>query len=142
MSLPPELLEPMALDSPAPVEVPVTIKTPDGIKVCVLRQADEGAAADYANAQMQGAKWKVFKDPATGADSLKPVGINGLANVRAVLVSRCLYEVLKGKDGVTTRRPFSLDEVKAMDPAVTEPLFERAKAISKLDQKAAQDAKK
>ena len=97
------------------VEVPFTI---DGV-AHVLREADEGAAVKYRNAQMIGMT--------LGPDG-KPIKIAGIADSEPLLVSLCAFRVDNGTI------PVSLETVLSWPPRVVKWLHDKAKEISDLNE--------
>jgi hypothetical protein len=82
-------MEEMCFETLAPVEVPVKI----GSGRYVLREASGDAACRYQNA--------VLKTTKLGPDG-RPTDINGLADCEPLLVSLCLFEIVRttGADDV------------------------------------------
>jgi hypothetical protein len=107
-------------DDLEPIQVPVRV----GQKRYVLREASEAAAATYRNAGLRSARM----------NDGKVVGIEGAADVQALLVSLCLFHFVAGKDGQQLPIPVSLEAVRSWPARVVLKLFERAKQISDLDE--------
>jgi SpoU rRNA methylase family enzyme len=100
-----------------PQAVPLTL----GGKRYVLREASAAAAARWRNAVLRSTKM----------DNGKVVSVDGLADAEPLLVSLCVFEV--AADGVEKQVP--LDTVRSWRASVVKALFEKAKAISELDEK-------
>ena len=114
-----------------PIERPVSI----GQKKYILREASEGAACQYRNATLKGARM---------ADG-KIVGMDGVADAEPLLVSLCLHPVGPNDkirlDTSGNPVPTDLRIIRAWPPRVVRALFDTLKEISpgleeKEDQKA------
>jgi hypothetical protein len=99
-------------------EVPVRM----GGRRYLLREATAAAACQYRNA--------VLRSTRLDQDG-KPEYVDGLADAGPVLVAGCLFEV--DGDGL---KPVPLATVRGLPSRVQEQLFDRAKRLSELDQRA------
>lgn len=106
---------PMTFDL-APIEVPVVI----GGTNYILREASEGGSSAWRNATIAAAKM---------VDG-KVVGLQGLAESQAVLIHHCLYEATDRGKQVPTHT------IRSWPSRITTWLFEKAKEISDLNEKA------
>lgn len=102
----------------------------------LLVEALGDAVAQWRNAQMQGTTLRQSDD-----DSTKTIALGGLADSEPILVSLCLFEpdkegnlILDPRGNVDTRRRVPLSVVRCWPNRVVSRLFERAKAISGLDE--------
>ena len=100
--------------------IPVVIPVRYGERDFVLKEADGEAAATYRNAAMKAAR---FVDG-------KVTNIEGLADVEALLVSLCLFEVKP--DGSHGR--LALGFVKSLPARMLKKLYEKAMEISDLNE--------
>lgn len=114
-------MEPLIFDDIAPVEIPVRV----GSRSYILREASEAAASQYKNAQLKAMKL------AESADGSKHSSIDGMAETEALLVSLCLFE--KTENG--GERTVPILEIKKLPHRIIKPLFEKAEAISGLQNK-------
>ncbi len=112
-------LEPMEFADLEPVLVPVKI----GGRKYVLKEPSEAASVKYRNALMRAAKF--------GTDG-SVTAADGLADLEPLLVSLCLFEL----DKDNFEKPVPLETVLAWPPRVVGPLFERAKALGGIGEKA------
>lgn len=122
--LPDDLRAPMEFETAELIEVPVKIEGKD----YVLREADEAAAVAYTDARMAATK---FESDAN--DKIRVTGMDGLAKVRPLLVSKCLFKVCE--DDPDSMEPVPYEAVLRMKPHIVKELFERAKLISNLEEK-------
>lgn len=103
--------------------IEVTVKM--NSKTYVLREATEEAARTFENARLACNQYS--NDGGTRS-------IRGLADVRSLLVSLCLFELEIGADNsVTHERAVQLSQVRSWPTRITKELFEKAKEISELD---------
>ncbi len=117
-------------DSLELIEVPVTV----GSVKYVLREADEGAAKEFLNARLRGAK----------LEDGKAVGLpEDMAGFQSLLVSRCLFRL--NDDGVAFGSPVAQSILLGYTDAsgkrypgwpsrIVKPIYEMAKKISELDE--------
>jgi hypothetical protein len=122
-----ENLSPIIFDDLAPIEIPVTM----GKKQYILREASEAVAAKWRNHNMQGIR-------VVGG---KVAGMDGVGDTQALLVSLCLCETDENGAVLTIKvgneeipKTVPLAEVRRWHSRIVGPLFDRAKAISKLDE--------
>lgn len=111
--------EEIVIDSLEPIGIPYRIAG----KSYLLREADEGAAIRYRDAQIACAQM---------ADG-KVVGVRGAAGVQALLVSLCLFERPNSQD-LTVERPVPLSVIKSWPAKVIRQLFEKVRDISDLSE--------
>ncbi len=111
----------MVFDDLAPITVPVTI----GTGTYLLKEATGDAACKFQNALLKATK--------LGPEG-RPVSLEGLADAEPLLVSMCLFEVVKitnkAGDVVTQERPVPLHVVRGWKNKVQKDLFNRIKVIS------------
>jgi len=109
----------------AGIQIPVTINKKDGTKKeCMLREALEDAAVKYQNARSASI---VYGDDGNVSRIKNP------ANIEPLLVSLCLFEIVRGKDdSVINERPIQETEVRTWPSRVVSKLHEKAREISNL----------
>lgn len=109
-----------------PICVPKTL----GGKKYILMEASEGAAAAFRNANIRGARFR----------NNKVVGVDGVADSQAILVSKCLA-LVDHNTGQVRRDPsgdpvtVDVAVVRRWGARVVKPLFDEVKEISDLDEK-------
>jgi hypothetical protein len=123
--LPDGLTTAMHFDTAEPIEIPVTI----GEEAYILREADEAAAAMYKDANLRALQYEQTEDK-----KVKITGNNGTSHTRALLVSRCLFQIVKDKEGKPTdeMERVPLDDIRGWKPEVVRKIFERIVLISKI----------
>ena len=115
-------------------EVPVKIRDKDGtIKEYVLREASGDASAKYRSAQ---AACTDIKDG-------KAVRIHGIGGLEPLLVSLCLFEVVKDDAGVFKHlKAVPEATIRSWPQRVQASLYRRAVEISELEEKSGDDTQK
>lgn len=108
----PGMTDAMVFEDVAPLTVPVTI----GKDEYVLKEASGDAACRWRNAQLRAARMVEGKI----------TGVGDIADTEPLLVSLCLFT----REG----KPVPLATVRAWPNRVQKALFERAKAISHLNE--------
>lgn len=112
----------MDLGDLAPVEISCKI----GGKPYLLREADAAGAAKYRNYMMA----------CTRMTDGKVTGVKDLADAEVLLVSLCLFHC--DDKGMWVTVPAAT--LKSWPARVLKPLFDKAKEISQLDEKAPEDS--
>jgi hypothetical protein len=104
-----------------PIAIPVTI----GKKAYILREATGDDAC----------KWRKYLFRSTKMEGGKPImSMDTLADSEPLLLSYCMHEEYADKNGETKERKVDLQVIRAWPNRVIRPLFEKAKAISALDE--------
>lgn len=111
---------PMEFDTLDLIEVPVKIA---GVNY-VLREAASGAAAEWRNAIIKGA---------TFGDEGKVTRMDGVGYSEALLVSKCLFQVLP--NNTICNESVIVNIIRTWPAKVVKALFERVKLISDLNEK-------
>lgn len=128
MSILPDLSE-MVFEDLKPVEVPVRVH---GRKY-LLREASEGAYSEYRNFMARNVKLGEAADGTTRVTSAENV-----FDAVTVLLGGCLFGPLDERGG-PPEQPVGRAFVQGLPRRVTEPLFDRARQISNIDQPADPD---
>lgn len=118
-----QLLEADALDLSdlAPIEVPVRL----GQKRFVLVEASHAAAKRWKSASLAGAEMSFDE---SGTRTLKR--LQNVASNDALLVSLCLFELVKGQDGQDKRVPVTQAYIEALLDRQVKKLHDRCLEIS------------
>jgi hypothetical protein len=124
----PDLTAPMVYDDSELKEVPISIGRGDKAKAYILRQPTAEVARKYRNTAIRAARM---------SDG-KLVGIDGAADVEIMLVSECLHE-LNAEGQVLRLAPVGV--IRALPAPIVRDLFDRAKALGRLDEQPADEAK-
>lgn len=104
---------------------PIAIRVPIGKKSYILREATGDDAC----------KWRKYLFRSTKMEGGKPImSMETLADSEPLLLSYCMHEEYTDKDGQTKERKVDLAVIRAWPNRVIRPLFEKAKAISALDE--------
>lgn len=115
------MTEPLVFEDITRQQVPVKIAGED----YVLIEANGDVVYKYRNAVL-----KATRMSSTG----KLQSVDGLADTEPLLVSLCMFKVIQGMDGKPKHHPVSLATVRAWPAHVCKALFDKAKAISRLDE--------
>ncbi len=102
---------------------PQSIEVEIGNKKYMLREADEAGACKYRNCLTSATKFD-----ANG----RPIGVDGLHDAEAVLVSVCLFEVYGNNN---EERPVLLAAIRKWRHELVKDLFRHARRISGLEEK-------
>ena len=92
-----------------------------------LKPADAGVAITFRNAQMAAIRFK-----GNSIANFTPEKLEGVADLEAILVQMCLFQVTTNNNNEENLRPVSDRFVRALPPKTLHTLFIRAKEISDL----------
>lgn len=107
------------------------IDIPIGKSIYILREASGDAAIKYRNAVLK----------ATKLSDGKVSGLDGLADTEAYLVHLCLFETLRDSAGSPTgERNVPIPTIRNWPNRVQKALYDRAKKISSLEEKATKES--
>lgn len=107
------------------IRIPIALRVKGELKPHVLYEASGEAASRFRN--------HIIADATFVDGKLSKVG-KSVANAEPLLVSLCLFELVKGADGEETEKPVTEGAVKKWPARVQKALFDRIKEISDLDE--------
>jgi hypothetical protein len=128
------LEEPMTFESAKLLEVPVTI----GDEKFVLREMDEDRHIIYQAAQI-----RIFQFEQGEKEEERKIKLTEeTPQLRSILVQLCLFRPIENGEGeVEELEEMSMSDVRQIKPAIIQKLFERAKEINNLGDKAEERSK-